>query len=283
MKSAGPRTAVGKLRSKFNATKHGIFSSVILLPGESSAEFDALLDGLREHYQPVGVLEETHVDKLATQLWRYRRFLIAEGAEIRKGIAFPGWNTNHQTNKLVTIVLREDGHEDSKLMESCADPEIREKCLGLLKELKSGIETRGFDLNRDSGILTRLFGKSTEWNAKKTLFARYPTSLPTVTHSGEEPQKTESALPEPCKRNFLEELQEEIRRLERRKSMDSERGTLEALRQYVPDSSLPERLLRYEASLERNIDRTLSQLERLQRMRLGQPVLPKLEVRHSLS
>jgi hypothetical protein len=30
-------------------------------------------------------------------------------------------------------------------------------------------------------------------------------------------------------------------------------------------------------------DPTLSQLERLQRMRLGQPVLPKLEVHHSLS
>src|SRR5438876_9184083 len=44
-----------------------------------------------------------------------------------------------------------------------------------------------------------------------------------------------------------------------------------------------DRLLRYEASLERTLDRTLSQLERLQRMRLGQPVLPKLEVRHSES
>ncbi len=32
----------------------------------------------------------------------------------------------------------------------------------------------------------------------------------------------------------------------------------------------------------RSFDRTLSQLERLQRMRLGQPVPPKLEVRHSL-
>lgn len=39
----GPCTPVGKLRSKFNATKHGIFSSVILLPGESNAELDALV------------------------------------------------------------------------------------------------------------------------------------------------------------------------------------------------------------------------------------------------
>ncbi len=51
----------------------------------------------------------------------------------------------------------------------------------------------------------------------------------------------------------------------------------------VPDGPGLDRLLRYEASLERSFDRTLSQLERLQRMRLGQPVLPKLEVRHSVS
>jgi hypothetical protein len=44
------------------------------------------------------------------------------------------------------------------------------------------------------------------------------------------------------------------------------------LRRSIPDSHRLERLLRYEASLERAFDRTLSQLERLQRMRLGQPV-----------
>ncbi len=40
----------------------------------------------------------------------------------------------------------------------------------------------------------------------------------------------------------------------------------------------PELLLRYEASLERAIDRTLSQLERLQRMRLGLAVPPPFRV-----
>jgi hypothetical protein len=45
----------------------------------------------------------------------------------------------------------------------------------------------------------------------------------------------------------------------------------------------PDHLLRYETSIERSFDRTLTQLERLQQMRLGQPVLPKLEVCHSLS
>jgi len=40
----------------------------------------------------------------------------------------------------------------------------------------------------------------------------------------------------------------------------------------------PELLLRYEASLERSIDRTLTQLERLQRTRLGLAVPPPVRV-----
>jgi hypothetical protein len=56
---------------------------------------------------------------------------------------------------------------------------------------------------------------------------------------------------------------------------------LEALRRHVPLAPQFDYLLRYEASLERNFDRTLTQLERLQRMRLGQPVLLKLEVQHT--
>jgi hypothetical protein len=37
-------------------------------------------------------------------------------------------------------------------------------------------------------------------------------------------------------------------------------------------------LLRYEASIERAFDRALSQLERLQRMRLGQPIPPPIKL-----
>ena len=85
----------------------------------------------------------------------------------------------------------------------------------------------------------------------------------------------------------MEAIDKEIRRLKKhqkaRAAIESERLKVEALRRVVPESPALDRLLRYEASLERNIDRTLSHLERLQRMRLGQPVLPKLEVSHSMS
>jgi hypothetical protein len=44
-----------------------------------------------------------------------------------------------------------------------------------------------------------------------------------------------------------------------------------------------DRLLRYEASLERAFDRTLNQLKRLQRMRKGQPVPATVNVNFSAS
>jgi hypothetical protein len=49
----------------------------------------------------------------------------------------------------------------------------------------------------------------------------------------------------------------------------------------VPALDISERLLRYETHLSREFDRTLSQLERLQRMRLGQTVPPPINVRLS--
>jgi hypothetical protein len=82
--------------------------------------------------------------------------------------------------------------------------------------------------------------------------------------------------------NFLEDLKEEIKRLGRYKKEQvavlSSKLELESFRRNVPDTPQLDRLLRYEASLERAIDRALSQLERLQRMRKGQPVLPPIKV-----
>jgi hypothetical protein len=46
LKSTGPRSAAGKAVSSANATQHGILSRHLILPGESRAEFDALLQQL---------------------------------------------------------------------------------------------------------------------------------------------------------------------------------------------------------------------------------------------
>jgi len=82
----GPRTELGKQRSKLNAVKYGIFSGVLLLDSESKEEFEKLVSGLREHCQPVGELEEILVDQLISSFWRLRRLLTAEAAEIARAM-----------------------------------------------------------------------------------------------------------------------------------------------------------------------------------------------------
>jgi hypothetical protein len=80
----------------------------------------------------------------------------------------------------------------------------------------------------------------------------------------------------------LEEVDAEMTRLQRyeqeQASIASSRMKIEAQRQNVPDAPRLERLLKYETGLERAFDRTLNQLERAQRMRLGQPVRSPINV-----
>jgi len=100
--------------------------------------------------------------------------------------------------------------------------------------------------------------------------------------SEEERQREGYATPEQCKDNFLNELDKEVRHLHtyqrKHASIESERTRLEILRRSIPELARLDRLLRYEASLERSFDRTLNQLERMQRLRRGQPVAPRIDV-----
>jgi hypothetical protein len=77
----------------------------------------------------------------------------------------------------------------------------------------------------------------------------------------------------------IEDLDLELQ--EWRKQGD-DRNRLEEARRLVPWQEATDRPQRYEGSLEPSLHRTLSQLERLKRIRLGQPVLPaiKVEVSH---
>lgn len=150
-----------------------------------------------------------------------------------------------------------------------------------MQALREGIEGDGFDPKGDADILTKLYGEPARENWQRTLFYSYRTWSAAAECTEEDRAQRKLPKPEKCKENFLKELADEMKRLERYKkahaSVESEKMKLDALRQHVPLTPQFDHLLRYETSLERNFDRTLSQLERVQRMRLGQPVLPKLD------
>jgi hypothetical protein len=273
--ATGPRTELGKQRSSRNAIRHGIFSESTLLKGESRSEFESLRIELWEALQPEGKLEELLVDKLASISWRYRRLLLAETGEIRKQLLEWNQERNAQDERIADSL-----RDENRLAVNIQDPEVLKRCLELLAELRRGIKTAGFQQQRDTSILEKLYGADT--HSRDRLRDEYSVWFETAQSSEEERLREGFATPEECKQNVLDEIDDEIRRLKaahkKRITLESQHNEIELLRGKVPDSPWLDRVLRYEASLERAFDRTLGQLERLRRLRLGQPVAPRVDV-----
>lgn len=82
--STGPRTEEGKSRSRFNAVKHGVLASAVLITEgegrEDAARFQELLGELTRDSAPIGKLEEMQVEKIAVCWW-----------EAGAGITMRGW------------------------------------------------------------------------------------------------------------------------------------------------------------------------------------------------
>ncbi len=227
-RSTGPRTLEGKRRSKQNATRHGIFSSVVVLKGESRAEYESLLNGLRDTLSPEGSLEELLVEKLVTIAWRHRRLLVAEGAEIRSSTEFLEWD---QSNQEWQEAEETKGSSSLKynggLMRKTHNPDVLERCLELLSELRQGLETRGFNETYDSAILEKIYGEYDPSYCAETLYRDYLIWSRTAAVSEEDRQRKGYATPEQCKQSMLRNIDAEIRHLKRfqksRASIESDR------------------------------------------------------------
>jgi hypothetical protein len=280
-RATGPVTDLGKRTASRNATKRGIFSKVILLKGESKIEYEELFAGLLENLQPVGALEELLVEKLATITWRHRRLLLAEGAEIQKNREFVQWDQRSREYEAAQELAKEQRYSPEEgLIQKIDNREVLERCLELLSELRQQIEESGFDQESDNSLLRKIYG--TKSGLRENLYGFYGPWFNTFETSEEEREREGYASPEQCRKNVLDEIDKEIRRLKgyqkKRASVETERMQLEVVSRSIPDGPGLERLLRYEVSLNRDFDRTLSQLERIQRMRLGQPVAPRLKL-----
>ncbi len=84
----GPRTPEGKARSSMNALRHGLYSSMSLLPTEDPEFHDLFISGFVESLQPGTKSEWIMAHSLADLAWRHRRAAHAE-AEVYKPDAFP--------------------------------------------------------------------------------------------------------------------------------------------------------------------------------------------------
>ncbi|HVS88632.1 MAG TPA: hypothetical protein VHF01_10490 [Candidatus Acidoferrum sp.] len=223
------------------------------------------------------------MEKLATITWRQRRLLMAEGAEIRKNTEFVELDQRLRDREEAENFLRlMDPLNNHGLIGGIHNPDVLERCLGLLAQLREQIEKDGLNPENDKTVLERIYGDREENRLCDDFCDLYLILLAVSQFSEEERLRKGCVSPEQCRKKILRGIEEEIRRLKRyreaRTSIEAVRTQQEKLRHSIPDAAGLDRLLRYEASLERAWDRALSQLERLQRMRLGQLVLPPIRV-----
>ena len=281
-KSTGPRTPQGKGRSKFNARKHGLLSKDFLLKAESSAEYDVLVDGLIEDFQPQGKLETVLVESLATVLWRKRRLLQAETAEIEKAQFL-----------LADLVLQNEAG-DLEYAQLGAGPNLKLGQSNLRNLLRNAIEILHMHLelfaaddSEDVDSMRRrlklLFGFETEdpqpysWRRMSLVLSKLVSETIAKRHDCED-------QPGP-KKIVLEAVGEEIMRLA--KLHDTAARVEELKREHdlagtrMASQEVSELLVRHEAHFSREIDRILNRLERLQRIRRGQPLPPQVDVKIS--
>ncbi len=78
----GPKTAAGRARVGLNALTHGIASARLVVPGESTMEWEGSRQAIVDALAPAGSVELALAERVATALWRLRRVAAYETAAI---------------------------------------------------------------------------------------------------------------------------------------------------------------------------------------------------------
>ena len=77
-KSRGPVTPEGRAASSRNSLRHGFTAESVVLPTESSEDFQELLDSYTDHFRPQSGVEMDLVQTMAATRWRLRRISTIE-------------------------------------------------------------------------------------------------------------------------------------------------------------------------------------------------------------
>ena len=153
LKSTGAISQIGKAKVAQNAITHGLFSKQLILNNENPLEYQSLLGELQRSLQPVGILEQSLVERISVSLWRQKRLVRAESARL---------NLEQQTQKLV-------GALNSELNLSFSSQAISERdlteidvnqithCEAVLREYETLDLSEPFDVSQLEARLPSIF------------------------------------------------------------------------------------------------------------------------------
>jgi hypothetical protein len=203
---------------------------------------------------------------------------IAEGGEIRRQMQFlESEEAQRQQEEAAEILVHAEQWQPGGLLQKIANPKILAECIQRLELLKCSVTAHGFK-NSDRKILQSLYGTQLQLGIPLRDLHQILWNLDSTDPGAADARE----VPTEHEREFLLCLNEELARLKRveqyRARSEHKRLQIESLRRSVPDAHHSDHFLRYETTLERAFDRTLSQLERVQQTRRGQPVSPRIEL-----
>jgi len=289
-----------------NAIKHGFFArEVVITAGdgeENLEEFLALVERLCECYEPIGVVEEMLVQRIATCWWRTARVLRAENGEIRKRLDSADRDCYlHRSNKS-SLDMLSIGLLDSRLLYRATN-EADQKVS--TKDRLLAVQRHQSDLKKDYlglAYLNKLWSEvkcelANKGHISKRLMDVLLSTQGVCDHVlvnacfslGERNEQEKHNPPEKANGEECDDaahvvwlIDHQLEMLELLKEPALESVTLEPDAETrslsLPPEEATDKLLRYEAHLDRQLYRAMDQLERLQRQRKGEKVPPPLHI-----
>lgn len=274
--STGPKTPGGKAAVRYNALKDGILAKEVVIPvgdgREEGGRFEELLSGLREELNPLGVLEEMLVEKIAVSFWRLGRVLRAGAGVLRKDL---------DAARLRDAARRVDRFNRDKKnlgLFGAEKDKLRRSSLGLdflivaLDDARSDVDREGLLTNETWERLKESFAVApipVEGPDGGAVWDDFMLRLAVASDAGQEEKETALLV-----------LNEEMMRFHSLRDALAEAERLETEAQVaalaVPDERTTQRLALYERRIERELYRAMHQLERVQRQRQGDAVPPPI-------
>jgi len=260
--STGPQSELGKRHSRQNAGKHLVYARVVAASmkelGENPADFDKLRSFLQGALAPRDEFEQMLVEDMAELRWRRGRLLRAEAGIVASQKR--GFELDHEWN------LASGGKGAGARLEDEMIGKVgligQDDChlkyyeiLGELKALRALVQREGFVASAVA-FLDAVYGKTPGLNGflLRVYFAKYQ----------KEQEAGDGALQERNRGLFVKRLDPEIESFERLAQLNQERD--ERLTEPMKDAQLLpgqqdlEKIMRYEAALERQFERKLQQL-----------------------
>lgn len=274
-KSTGPKTPRGKMYSRRNAIKHSLFVREFedLEGGHDGEELTQQYMRLLDELQPVGPLEELCVERITIswvrhqRLWRYENALVKHAHTSRR-------QESEYSDRLVPSEMRftelsllykakkeaeESGQVSRETLEKIFDVNFYLRCSWPRLEASAAktAKEQGCDI---VAIVAR--ERKIPIKEAKALLARDPKVLPEYNRF----------LAVETVRMAIEERLQAWTNITNVIAKEKSELTL------IPSNSEVDKITRYASAVDREMNRSLERLERLQRRRKGEPVLPPMSV-----